>query len=99
MGGVVRLLALCAHVAATLPYKRADEPLVVVYHVNLVVSRRGEDVLSALKTSLAIGGAAAAQVRSSLSLLSQFTPGTECSSPQPALPPYIRCAAGLSNIS
>ncbi|BDA45698.1 Nipped-B-like protein [Coccomyxa sp. Obi] len=49
----LRLLALCAHLAAMLPYKRADEPLVVVYHVNTIVSRRGEDVLSALKASLA----------------------------------------------
>jgi hypothetical protein len=59
------LLALCAHLAATLPYKRADEPLVAVYHINMVVSRRGEDVLSALKASLAShanSGSGAAQV-------------------------------------
>ncbi|CAL8470720.1 g10262 [Coccomyxa elongata] len=49
----LRLVVLCAHLAAVLPYKRADEPLVVVYHVNTIVSRRGEDVLSALKASLA----------------------------------------------
>lgn len=52
-GAVGRLVALCAHLAAVLPYKRADEPLVVVYNVNTIVSRRGEDVLSALKASLA----------------------------------------------
>lgn len=55
---ICRLLALCAHLAAVLPYKRADEPLVVVHHINLVVSRRGEDVLSALKASLTDSSAA-----------------------------------------
>ncbi len=44
---------LCAHLAAGLPYRRADEPLTVVFHINLLVSRRGEDVLAALKASLA----------------------------------------------
>ena len=47
-----RLLALCAHLAAGLPYRRADEAHTVVYHVNVLVSRRGEDVRSALKLSL-----------------------------------------------
>ena len=47
-----RLLALCAHLAAGLPYCRADEAHTVVYHVNVLVSRRGEDVRSALKLSL-----------------------------------------------
>ena len=44
---------LCAHLAAGLPYRRADEPLTVMFHINLLVSRRGEDVLAALKASLA----------------------------------------------
>ena len=44
---------LCAHLAAGLPYRRADEPLTVVFHINVLVSRRGEDVLAALKASLA----------------------------------------------
>ncbi len=48
-----RLLALCAHLAAGLPYRRADEPHTIVFHINLLVSRRGEDVLAALKASLA----------------------------------------------
>ena len=43
---------LCAHLAAGLPYRRADEPLTVVFHINLLVSRRGEDVLAAFKASL-----------------------------------------------
>ena len=47
-----RLLALCAHLAAGLPYRRADEAYTVVYHVNMLVSRRGEDVRSTLKLSL-----------------------------------------------
>ena len=47
-----RLLALCAHLAAGLPYRRADEAHTVVYHVNVLVSRRGEDVRSTLKLSL-----------------------------------------------
>jgi len=51
--GVCRLLVLCAHLAAGLPYRRADEPHTVVFHINTLVSRRGEDVLSALKASLA----------------------------------------------
>ena len=48
-----RLLALCAHLAAGLPYRRADEPHTIVFHMNLLVSRRGEDILAALKASLA----------------------------------------------
>ena len=48
-----RLLAMCAHLAAQLPYRRGDEPLLLVHHVNAAVSRRGEDVLSSLKASLA----------------------------------------------
>ena len=51
--GVCRLLVLCAHLAAGLPYRRADEPHTVVFHINVLVSRRGEDVLYALKASLA----------------------------------------------
>ena len=47
------LLVLCAHLAAGLPYRRADEPHTVVFHINVLVSRRGEEVLYALKASLA----------------------------------------------
>ncbi|KAK9829724.1 hypothetical protein WJX72_007528 [[Myrmecia] bisecta] len=45
-------LAFCAHVAAALPMKRSDEPYTLVHAINAVVSRRGEDVLAALKKSL-----------------------------------------------
>ena len=53
VSGMCRLLVLCAHLAAGLPYRRADEPLTALFHINVLVSRRGEDVLAALKASLA----------------------------------------------
>lgn len=49
------LLAVCASLGARLPYRRGDEPLTVLYHINLLISRRAEDVLSALK-ALATAG-------------------------------------------
>lgn len=47
-----RLLAWSAGAAAALPFKRADEPLILVQAVDTIVSRRGDSVLSALKASL-----------------------------------------------
>ena len=47
------MLGLCAHLAALLPYARADEPLTVAHHAEAVVARRAADVLSSLKASVA----------------------------------------------
>jgi hypothetical protein len=47
------LLSLCANLGASLPYRRGDEPLTVVHHANVLISRRGDDVLSALKVAVA----------------------------------------------
>ncbi|PRW45458.1 nipped-B isoform X2 [Chlorella sorokiniana] len=59
-------LAFCAAVVAGLPYKRGDEPCLVVQEINSVVSRLGEGVREELKRALYgtasahEGGAAAA---------------------------------------
>ena len=63
-----RLLAMCAHVAANLPYKRGDEVCYVLHTVNSLISRRGDAVQTALK--LAVDDAAAGHPREQVSLLS-----------------------------
>jgi hypothetical protein len=47
-----RLLALCAHLAATLPYRRADEPLTLLRGLDALLARRADDALSSLRASL-----------------------------------------------
>ena len=63
-----RLLAMCTHVAANLPYKRGDEVCYVLHTVNSLISRRGDAVQTALK--LALDDAAAGHFRQQVSLLS-----------------------------
>jgi cohesin loading factor subunit SCC2 len=58
-----RLLLTCAQVVAALPFRKADEPLATVVHVNSIIAKRGDAVLSAFKAALqhtAAPGAAAA---------------------------------------
>ncbi|KAK9845361.1 hypothetical protein WJX81_004388 [Elliptochloris bilobata] len=47
------LLALCAALAAALPMRRADEPLLLLHAANSLVARRGAEVLASLKAALA----------------------------------------------
>lgn len=47
-----RLLSFCANVAACLPFKRCDEPYMLLHLINSTISRRGAFVLSAQKASL-----------------------------------------------
>ena len=47
-----RLLDLCAHVAAELPYLKADEPYLVVYHINSVISTQAASVAATFKAFL-----------------------------------------------
>ena len=63
-----RLLAMCAHVAANLPYKRGDEVCYVLHSINSLISRRGDAVQTALK--LALDNAAAGHPKQQVSLLS-----------------------------
>eukprot|EP00798_Chlamydomonas_sp_ICE-L_P003395 gene3395-13435_t len=46
-------LWFCAKVAAELPYKRMDEPLILMYSINQIISRRGDAAVAALKDALA----------------------------------------------
>ena len=48
----LELLRFCAAVAASLPYKRGDEPCSVVYQVNGIVARRGAGLLEDFKAAL-----------------------------------------------
>ena len=47
-----RLAAFCAQIAAKLPFTRADEPLLLLYHTNQLIARHGEEALAALKICL-----------------------------------------------
>ncbi|DBA96220.1 TPA: hypothetical protein ACH3X3_002417 [Trebouxia sp. C0006] len=47
-----RLLSFCANVAACLPFKKCDEPHSLLHLINTTISRRGDFVLSAQKSSL-----------------------------------------------
>lgn len=57
-----RLLLTCAQVIAALPFRKADEPLATIVHMNSIIAKRGDAVLSAFKVALqhtAAPGAAA----------------------------------------
>lgn len=54
--GDPELLEFCVRVAAELPYKRADEPLLVLRSCNDIIARRGEHVVAKLKASLKAAG-------------------------------------------
>lgn len=58
-----RLATFCAHIAASLPFLHADEPLLLLYHINQLIARHGEEALAALRASLE-GRGTAAQVAS-----------------------------------
>ncbi|KAL0029310.1 hypothetical protein WJX79_009424 [Trebouxia sp. C0005] len=47
-----RLLSFCANVAACLPFKKCDEAHSLLHLINATISRRGDFVLSAQKSSL-----------------------------------------------
>ena len=49
---ICRLLSFCANVAACLPFKKCDEPHSLLHLINTTISRRGDFVLSAQKSSL-----------------------------------------------
>ena len=49
---ICRLLSFCANVAACLPFKKCDEPHSLLHLINSTISRRGDFVLSAQKSSL-----------------------------------------------
>ncbi|PSC68988.1 nipped-B B isoform X2 [Micractinium conductrix] len=51
-GSELRLLDFCAAVVAALPYKRGDEPCMVVQEINGIVCRSGEGVKEEFKRSL-----------------------------------------------
>jgi len=48
----IHKLAFCVHVAAALPFKRADEPLVLIHTINGHVSRQAHGVADTLKRQL-----------------------------------------------
>ena len=52
MCAISRLLSFCANVAACLPFKKCDEPHSLLHLINSTISRRGDFVLSAQKSSL-----------------------------------------------
>ncbi len=56
---ICRLLSFCANVAACLPFKKCDEPHSLLHLINSTISRRGDFVLSAQKTSLELATDAA----------------------------------------
>ena len=68
-----RLLAMCTHVAANLPYKRGDEVCYVLHTVNSLISRRGDAVQTALK--LALDDAAAGHPRQQVSFCPAWLSG------------------------
>jgi len=47
-----RLLSCCAQIVAALPFKKADEPLGAIMHINNIIAKRGEAVLAAFKAAL-----------------------------------------------
>lgn len=49
---ICRLLSFCANVAACLPFKKCDEAHSLLHLINATISRRGDFVLSAQKSSL-----------------------------------------------
>ncbi len=49
---ICRLLSFCANVAACLPFKKCDEPHSLLHLINTTISRRGDFVMSAQKSSL-----------------------------------------------
>lgn len=54
-----RLLSLIAHVAASLPFKKGDELLTLIFQIDAIVARRGDDVVAsfgdAVKQSEQVG--------------------------------------------
>lgn len=56
---ICRLLSFCANVAACLPFKKCDEPHSLLHLINSTISRRGDFVLSAQKSSLELASDAA----------------------------------------
>lgn len=48
----VHKLAFIAFVAAALPFKKADEPLVLIYSINSLISRQAQEALNCLKHQL-----------------------------------------------
>ncbi|KAK9817398.1 hypothetical protein WJX74_010694 [Apatococcus lobatus] len=56
----LQLAVFCVHIAASLPFVHADEPLLLLYHINQLIARHGEEARAALKASLE-GGASSQQ--------------------------------------
>ena len=47
-----RHAVFCAHIAASLPFVHTDEPLLLLYHINQLIARHGDEARVALKKSL-----------------------------------------------
>eukprot|EP00879_Flechtneria_rotunda_P021854 GHRR01023045.1.p1 GENE.GHRR01023045.1~~GHRR01023045.1.p1 ORF type:complete len:588 (+),score=234.95 GHRR01023045.1:158-1921(+) len=52
----VHKLAFCAYVAASLAFRHADEPLVLIHAINSTVSRHAQEVKLSLKRQLLVTG-------------------------------------------